>query len=60
MDRHYDVQKGDRFLAAGGHAYVTRVGKAGWVDIVVSQPGGATWTKRMPTGIPAAWTRLPR
>jgi hypothetical protein len=48
------VQKGDRFLAAGGRLRDPSIGKAGWVDIVVSRRR-RTWTKRMPTG--GAWTR---
>jgi hypothetical protein len=60
MERHYDVRAGDTFDSPGGYVRVTRVGKAGWIDIAVSQPNGATWTKRMPTGIPVGWVRLSR
>ena len=48
------VRKGDRFTAPGGTVTVLRVGFP-WVDIRVTQPNGATWTKRMPNGIPADW-----
>jgi hypothetical protein len=60
MDKHHDVQKGDRFKATGGLLTVTRASRTGWVDIVVVQANGATWSKRMALGIPAEWERLPR
>jgi hypothetical protein len=54
------VRRGDRFRTPGGDVVeITRVGQRGpWVDIRVIQPHGATWTKRMPRGVPESWRRL--
>lgn len=61
MSDYQHADKGDIFDAPGGIVRVTRRSLAhGWVDIVVIQPGGAVWTKRMPKGIPASWRKLPR
>ena len=59
---HENVRKGDMFRSPTGHfVRVTRVGKAGWVDIdvlsVASVVGHVLWSKRMPLGIPSAWER---
>ena len=55
------VSKGDIFGTPGGDVVrVTRVGRSGWVDVIVVQAHGASWTKRMPKGIPDGWSRYPR
>jgi hypothetical protein len=54
------VKKGDRFTAMGADVEVTRVGTnrsgAGWADIRVTQPHGASWTKRQALPFPEDWT----
>jgi hypothetical protein len=54
------VKRGDRFWSPAGVVEVIRVSRSGtWVDIRVHQwPRGATWTKRMPRGIPARWFKV--
>lgn len=59
------AEKGDIFgTEDDAVARVIRASKSGtWVDIVVIQGSGpdmAVWSKRMPAGIPPAWSRLPR
>jgi plasmid maintenance system antidote protein VapI len=51
------VKKGDRFAAMGAVAEVLRAG-AKWADIKVTQPHGASWTKRQPLPLPTNWRRL--
>jgi hypothetical protein len=52
-----DIHKGDQFYFHGLHVKVLRASAAGWVDVRVRAPGGTTWTKRMPNGIPTDWKR---
>ena len=53
------VKKGDRFRAMGAEVEVRRVGgDKTWADIKVTQPHGATWTKRQPLPFPKDWTRI--
>lgn len=53
------LRKGDRFwvVGAGAEVEVLRVSKD-WADVKVSQPHGASWTKRQPLPFPPGWERV--
>lgn len=58
-----DATAGDNFWAGPHRAVVTRVSRnpdKPWVDIEVypNDQIEGMWTKRMPIGIPANWTRV--
>jgi plasmid maintenance system antidote protein VapI len=51
------VKKGDRFTAMGADVEVLRVSTS-WADIKVTQPHGASWTKRQPLPFPEDWDQV--
>lgn len=56
------AKAGDTFDAGGGTRVVvlraSRNPDKPWVDIDVTDRHGFSWSKRMPTGVPASWQRV--
>lgn len=51
------AQIGDRFTVMGTTAEVVKVGRK-YATLKVTQPHGASWTKRQPLPIPDSWERV--